>query len=94
MPRQLTKNLHVPLPDPMYRRLRKESERRKRPATVLAREAIDQWLVEQQRVFEFNSVAEYARRAAGSEDDLDENLEAAAVEELLAVDPAKHESNP
>src|ERR1051325_21052 len=83
---QTTKNLHVPLPDPMYKRLRREAIRSRRPATSLAREAIDQWLHEQEKKLEFDAVAEYARAMAGTPFDLDEELERAAVEELLALD--------
>ena len=86
MTTQTTRNLHVPLPDPMYRRLRIEAQRTNRPATEIAREAIDIWLVEQQRKLLHESVAEYARDAAGSQADLDEHLEAAAIETLLAID--------
>ncbi len=49
MPRAAMKNLHVPLPESLYQRLRTEAARAKRPATDLAREAIDCWLAEQQR---------------------------------------------
>ncbi len=81
-----TKNLHVPLPDSLYRRLRTESERTKRPATELAREAIDQWLAERQRLAVHESIVEYARKHARTGADLDEELEAAAVEHLQSLD--------
>ena len=86
MPTKTTRNLHVPLPDLMYTQLRKEAQRSNRPATDIAREAIDRWLVEQQRRLVHESVAEYARCAAGSPEDLDEQLEAAAIDELLTFD--------
>lgn len=41
MPKPVNKNLHVPLSEPLYRRLRAEAERERRPATEIAREAID-----------------------------------------------------
>lgn len=81
-----TRNLHVPLPDPMYRQLRIEAQRSNRPATDIARDAIDRWLADQQRIFVHESVAEYARDAAGSPADLDEHLESAAIASLLAID--------
>ena len=86
MSTQTNRNLHVPLPDPMYRRLQIEAQRSNRPATELARDAIDSWLAEQQRKFVHECVAEYARDAAGSPTDLDEQLESAAIESLLALD--------
>jgi len=82
-----TRNLHVPLPDRMYERLRNEARRSNRPATDLAREAIEVWLAEQHRVFVHESVAEYAREVAGSAEDLDEQLESAGMESLLDIDP-------
>ena len=86
MATQPTRNLHVPLPDPMYHRLRNEAQRTRRPATDIAREAIDTWLAEQQRLFVHDSVAEYAKEAAGSKSDLDVELESASIASLLAID--------
>lgn len=86
MPTQTTKNLHVPLPDPMYKRLRREALRSRRPATSLVREAIVRWLDEQEKQLEFEAIADYARATAGTTFDLDEELEAAGIEELLALD--------
>ena len=37
-------NFHVPLPTELYSKLREEAERSKRPATALARQAIEDWL--------------------------------------------------
>ena len=92
MTKVATRNLHVPLPDPMYRRLRIEAQRTRRPATDIAREAIDRWLEEQQRLFVHESVAEYALSAAGSAEDWDESLEAAGIESLLAVEAGATEA--
>ncbi len=77
------KNLHVPLPDLLYRRLRGEAERAHRPATDLAREAIDRWLSERERRTLHEAVRTYARKAAGTRADLDADLEAASIEHLL-----------
>ena len=82
MVKALSKNLHVPLPEPLYRRLRTESERTRRPATDLAREAIDRWLAEQQRRLLHDAIGAYAHAAAGTPDDLDKGMEAAALEHL------------
>ena len=73
-------NFHVPLPDNLYQALRQESERSKRPATVLAREAIQAWLEEREKKLRQEAIKAYAIQVAGSKDDLDEDLEAAALE--------------
>ncbi len=83
MPKTEMKNLHVPLPQPLYRRLRAEAKRANRPATVLVREAIDLWLAEQYRASVHDEIASYARKVAGTSDDLDPDLEAASVERLV-----------
>lgn len=83
MPKTDMKNLHVPLPQPLYRRLRAEAKRANRPATVLVREAIDLWLAEQYRASVHDEIASYARTVAGTFDDLDPDLEAASVEHLV-----------
>lgn len=87
MTKHTTRNLHVPLPDNLYRQLRIEAQRSNRPATEIAREAIDRWLAEQRRLLIHESVREYALDLAGSPADLDEALEAAGIESLLAIDP-------
>lgn len=85
MTSQTTRNFHVPLPEPVYQRLRVEAQRSNRSATDVAREAIDRWLAEQQRLFVHESIAEHARDSAGSPADLDKQLESAAIESLLAI---------
>jgi predicted transcriptional regulator len=83
-----SRNLHVPLPESLDRRLRLEAERSRRPATELAREAIDRWLVERQRVAVHDGIAVYAAARAGTTDDLDPMLEAAAIEHLAEREPS------
>lgn len=83
MPKTDMKNLHVPLPQPLYQRLRAEAKRENRPATVLVREAIDLWLAEQYRASVHDEIASYARTVAGTSDDLDPDLEAASVEHVV-----------
>ncbi len=85
------RNLHVPLPDPIYQRLRIEAQRSKRPATEIARTAIDIWLAQQERIFLHESVAEYARNTADTPADLDEYMESAGIDSLLALDSADSE---
>jgi predicted DNA-binding protein len=77
------KNLHVPLPQPLYRRLREEAKRAHRPATVLVREAIDLWLAERYRASMHDAIASYAHKVAGTSGDLDLDVEAAGVQHLV-----------
>ena len=83
------RNFHVPLPDYLHDALRKESVRLERPATELARQAIEAWLRERKRLAMFDAIAEYATDSAcegAGKEDLDEELEAAAAVELLALE--------
>ena len=77
-----SRNFHLPLPEELRERLRLEAARSGRPATALAREAIESWLAERRRVQLHQSIADYASRFAGSALDLDAELEAASVEHL------------
>ena len=77
------KNFHVPLPEQTYDHLRAEAERTQVPATILAREAIDSWLRQQWRKARHEAIAAYAAYVAGTNLDLDPELEAAAVEHMV-----------
>jgi predicted DNA-binding protein len=79
-----TRNLHVPLSEPLHDRLRAEAARSGRPATTLAREAIEAWIEERERHAVHDAIVEYAGEMAGSPADLDEDLERASVEHLVA----------
>jgi hypothetical protein len=76
------RNLHVPLPGPTYAELRAAAERAGRPATELAREAIDRWLAEARRARRQAEILEYAASEAGTAADLAPDLERAGVEVL------------
>lgn len=76
------RNLHVPLPVPLHERLQAEAIRSKRPATRLAREAIEAWVEEREREVVHEAIATYANEMAGTPADLDEDLEHAALEHL------------
>ena len=80
-----TKNLHVPLPEPLYAELRLAAQSAGRPATEIARDAIDRWLAEQRRAALRAAIAEYAAENAGTAADLDRDLERAAVEHLRSA---------
>jgi predicted DNA-binding protein len=83
------RNFHLPLPEQTYSRLRAVSERTHVPATSLAREAIDTWLREQECKARHAAIAEYAAEVAGTDLDLDRELESAAVEHLIKADPGR-----
>jgi len=80
---QDVKNFHLPLPEGTYADLRAEAERAQVPATALAREAIDWWLRQQVRKARHDRIAAYAAQMAGTDLDLDADLEAAGVEHLV-----------
>ncbi|MBI5510395.1 MAG: hypothetical protein HY903_16690 [Deltaproteobacteria bacterium] len=76
-------NFHVPLSPRVYRLLRGEAERTKRPATELAREAIEVCLEQRQRERLRDEIAAYALANAGTATDLDDALEQSSAEHLL-----------
>ena len=76
-------NMHIPLSTDIHTRLKAEAKRSGRPATVLVREAIETWLVEQEKAALHHAIAHYAQAVAGTADDLDADVEKAAVEHLL-----------
>ena len=81
--RRAGRNLHVPLPDKLYKRLREEAERSEQPATVLARDAIEVWLRHREKAALHDAIVDYAARHGGTAVDIDEQLEHASVEHLL-----------
>jgi len=77
-----TKNFHLPLPEDVYKALREEAAAVKRPATVVAREAIEAWLRERRKAVLREAIAAYAVEHAGTVADLDPALEQAGLEVL------------
>ncbi|HEY3411871.1 MAG TPA: hypothetical protein VGM51_02325 [Armatimonadota bacterium] len=77
------KNFHLPLPEQVYAQLRAEADRNGVPATTLARDAINFWLRNQAKEARHNAIATYATQMAGTELDLDSDLESAGIESLL-----------
>ena len=82
------KNFHLPLPEETYAHLRAEAERMRVPATTLARQAVDWWLREQLRKARQDAIAAYAAENAGTQLDLDSDLESAAIEHLVKAGKA------
>lgn len=77
------RNFHLPLPEHTYVQLRAEAERTQVPATTLAREAIDLWLLHQARKARHDAIMTYAAEMAGTDLDLDHDLESAGIEHLV-----------
>ena len=75
-------NFHLPMPARLYRDLRAAAERRGVPATVLARQVLEEWLEAHRRLAVSEAITAYAADAAGTAADLDPELESAGVETL------------
>lgn len=83
---ELTKNLHVPLPESIYGALRSEARKVGRPVTQVAREAIRRWLEARRKARIEQALEAYVDQVAGTRDDLDPDLEQAGLECLQDVE--------
>lgn len=81
-----TRNFHLPLPPDLYDALKKEARKKGRPATSVARSAIEMWLSRVRASELHEEIASYASKHADSDVDLDPSLEAAGIESLLESD--------
>ena len=72
-----------PLSEELYQQLQEETRRQHKPATQLARQAIATWLQQQRETTLHEAIRHYAEQIASTEMDLDVELEAAAIEQLL-----------
>lgn len=77
------KNLHVPLPAELHADLKEQASHLGRPATAVARDAIEEWIRERKRERIAVELRAYATRMAGTGADLDAELEAAGVENSM-----------
>ena len=77
---KVVRNFHLPLPEPLYRRLRDAAARANQPATTVARYALERWLRKHRKAVVREAIAAYAAEVGGSRDDLDPALEAASLE--------------
>lgn len=75
-------NFHLPLPPDLRDMLHDEAERSGQPATVLAREALQSWLAQRRRQRLHEEIAAWANEHAGTDLDLDPDLEQAGLEIL------------
>jgi predicted DNA-binding protein len=73
------RNFHVPLPEVLYRRLHREAKERRQSATQVARTAIEAWLKSKERLRVAEEIQAYAVSVAGTAEDFDPDLEAAAL---------------
>jgi len=83
------RNFHIPLPEETYSDLRAEAARTRRPATTLARQAIELWLRQRRKAARHEAIAAFAAECAGTPFDLDLDLEAASIEHLMDSDEAR-----
>jgi hypothetical protein len=81
-------NLHVPLPAELNQKLRAEARRSGQPATEIAREGIRVFLESRRRQAIREEIKAYAHKIAGSRDDLDIEMESAAIEHMLESEEA------
>ncbi|MGA2877469.1 MAG: hypothetical protein ABSG13_00815 [Bryobacteraceae bacterium] len=83
------RNFHLPLPDQVYDELKAEAQRSQIPATSMARHAIQSWLSARKKAARKQAIAVYAAEMAGTEFDLDPELEAASLEFLAKSEASK-----
>ena len=81
--KSMARNFHVPLSKELHAALRGEAERVGKPATTLAREAIQALLHRRGRIALHEAIATYAAAHAGTAADLDPLLEHTTIEHLL-----------
>lgn len=77
-------NFHLPLPEDLHETLKEEAALSGQPATSLAREALADWLAQKKKQRLHEEIAAFAKAAAGTDLDLDEELEQAGIDSLLA----------
>jgi len=73
------KTLRLPLPDKVHDQIRRVAEHEGRPEDEIVRHAIDHWLDTTKRSRRHREILAYARKVAGSTDDLDVELESAGL---------------
>ncbi len=80
------KKLNLPMPLDLHEALFAESRSLGIPATRIVRSALETWLAKRRRARLEEEIYRYATAHAGTEADLDPELEQAATEELLRLD--------
>ena len=82
-----TKKMHLPLTLEMHQRLKHEAVSLGIPSTALAREAIAEWLERRRRQRIASELRGFAEEHAGTELDLDPDLDEAAHARLAGRTP-------
>ena len=77
------KHLHIPLSEDLHEALMAEARQSGKSATTIARHAIEHTLKVRRREARQDELAAYAASHAGSDLDLDPDLEAATLEVLF-----------
>ncbi|MGH9366970.1 MAG: ribbon-helix-helix protein, CopG family [Thermoanaerobaculia bacterium] len=80
------RHFHLPLPEELYEKLREQARRQGRPATAVARRAIEAWLRQVRRMEISEAIASYAAEHAGTKADLDEPLESAGIDSWIHLE--------
>jgi len=86
------KKLNLPLPEEMHKALFAESRHAGIPATRLARSILQEWIEQRRTERRREEVRRFATTYAGSDLDLDPDLEGAAAEELSRFFEDEHET--
>lgn len=86
MSKSSKKNLHVTLSSELDAELKDQARRLGTPATVIAREAIEEWVVRKRRERLAEEIRCYANAVAGTQEDLDESFEASGIDAWMKRD--------
>lgn len=81
------RNFHLPMPAALYSSLREAAARTGSPATDVAREAIQVWLMEERRRKVREELEAFVEANAGTAWDLDPKWEAAGLESIAKLPP-------
>ncbi len=81
----LTQNFHVPLPEALHAEIRAAAQEAGCPSTELAREFLRAGLERRRAERTARELSEYVAAMAGTTDDLDPELEAAGLENLVRL---------
>jgi hypothetical protein len=83
------KKMNLPLPASLHEAIVSEARRQRIPATRLVRSVLKRWLAERRRAQRAEEIRRFAEAHAGSELDLDEELEAATLEVVSEDGPSE-----
>jgi predicted transcriptional regulator len=81
--RYIMRTFHLPLPPELHDALKAEASASQRPATELVRQALESWLLARRKQRLAAELQAYAEAMAGTELDLDPELEQAGIAVIL-----------